>query len=171
MDGHRTGNPSRGNKDIGGQTMAKGLEEYAREHPQQEPAAEKESREQYIKDQTTRQRDRAEVDRLKESITAQLEQGNDPQYILYAAIKAIGILTHDAGWTDRAQSMLNDVYDDLRQQSFLVDNAAIAAHRLEGIKEQYNSRLKKQLQTQLNGYRRVERALNEALQAVNEIEQ
>ena len=100
----------------------------------------------------------------------QLEQGNEPQFILYTALKAIGLLTHDEQWAEAGQKTLDNVYADLAQQSFLTDNAAIAAARLDTMQTAYNEKLRRQLKSQLNGYRRIEKALQEALQAVNALE-
>ena len=100
----------------------------------------------------------------------QLEQGNAPETILYTALRAIGLLTHDAEWTEAGKQTLDRVYADLAQQSFLTDNAAIAAHRLEQMQNDYNDKLRRQLTRNLNGYRRIEKALQEALQAVNALE-
>ena len=65
---------------------------------------------------------------------------------------------------------MNSVYADLAQQSLLEDNAAEAAHRLEAMQADYNDKLRRQLTRQLNGYKRIERALQEALQAVDAID-
>ena len=150
--------------------MAKSLEEYAAQHPQQEPERARQSIQEAAKTYQDRQQERERIEQLKASIMRQLEQGNAPQYILYTAIKAIGLLTQDAAWTEAAQETLDSVYADLAQQSFLTDNAAIAAQRLETMQTDYNDKLRRQLTRQLNGYRRIEKALQEALQAVNAIE-
>lgn len=150
--------------------MAKSLEEYAAQHPQQEPERERQSIQEAAKTYQDRRQERERIEQLKASIMRQLEQGNAPQYILYTAIKAIGLLTQDAAWTEAAQKTLDSVYADLAQQSFLTDNAAIAAQRLETMQTDYNDKLRRQLTRQLNGYRRIEKALQEALQAVNAIE-
>jgi chaperonin cofactor prefoldin len=148
--------------------MGISLEEYAALHPTEKPEIMPEI-EEAAKTYRERQQEREEVEILKQSISRQLEQGNAPQYILYTAIKAIGILTNDARWTERGHNALNDVYEDLAQESFIVDNAAIAAQRLDDMEKKYNAKLKKQLQTQLNGYRKIEKAITEALKAVNEL--
>ena len=46
----------------------------------------------------------------------------------------------------------------------------MAAHRLEQMQTDYNDKLRRQLTRNLNGYRRIEKALQEALQAVNALE-
>lgn len=149
---------------------SKSLEEYAAAHPQQEPERERAAIQQAAMTYREREQGRETVAQQKASILQQLEQGNAPQYILYTAIKAIGLLTQDAAWTEAAQKTLDSVYADLAQQSFLTDNAAIAAQRLETMQTDYNDKLRRQLTRQLNGYRRIEKALQEALQAVNAIE-
>jgi len=144
--------------------------EYAAQHPQQEPKQEREqmhSTAEIIKD---RQQEREQAEQLKESILQQLEQGNAPESILYTAIKAIGLLSSDPGFTEVGQRCLDTVYADLAQQSLLTDNAAVAAHRLDTMQHDYNRRLKSSLTRQLNGYQRIADALNKALQAVDELE-
>jgi len=147
--------------------MAKTLEEYAAQHPQQEPERERQAIAETAQTYRERQQEREQAEQLKASILQQLEQGNAPQYILYTAIKAIGILTHDAEWAEAGRQTLDTVYADLAQQSLLTDNAAIAAQRLDTMQAEYNDKLRRQLQRNLNGYRRIEKALTEALQAVN----
>lgn len=150
--------------------MGMSLAEYAALHPQPQPEQERREMEKTARTYAERQEERAEVERLKAGIWQQLEQGAAPQYILYAALKAIGILTHDPEFAQAGQKALDNVYADLAQQSFLVDNAAIAAARLENMQANYNSKLRQQLKRNLNGYRRIERALTEALQAVDALE-
>lgn len=114
--------------------------------------------------------DRAEAERLKENITAQLEAGAEPQIILYTALKAIGLLTNDPAFTEAAQGKIDAVYSDLAQQSFIQDNNAIAQERLEKMQTEYNDKLRRSINRQLAGYRRVEKALNDVLAAVNATE-
>lgn len=151
--------------------MAKSLEQYARENPTAEPEQEREQRERITKDYHERQQERQDIERIKEGILSQLEQGTAPQYILYPALQAIGILTHDEAWTKQGQAILDKVYEDLGQQSFLVDNEAVAAERLDQMQAEYNARLKKQIKTRLNEHKKIERALYEALDAIERIEQ
>ena len=146
--------------------MAKSLAEYAAEHPQREPEREREAARVY----RDLQEERETIAQIKTSITQQLEQGAAPQYILYSALRAIGILTHDNEWAEAGQQALDKVYSDLAQQSFLTDNAAIAAQRLEEMQAGYNDKMRQQLTRQLKGYRKIERALQEALQAVGEMQ-
>ena len=143
--------------------MGTNLKEYAEQHPQQEPERERQAIEQTAKTYRERQQERETVEQLKASIMQQLEEGNEPQFILYTAIKAIGIATQDPAWTAAGQKILDKVYEDLAQQSFITDNAAIAAARLEEIKIGYNEKLKQKLTAQLSSHRRIERALQEAL--------
>lgn len=150
--------------------MAMGLLEYAAQNPQQEPEQERQAIETTARTYREQQEAQETAEALKESIAQQLKQGNAPQYILYAAIRAIGLLTNDPEWTEAQHKALDDVYSDLAQQSFLVDNAAIAAERLDKMQRDYIDRMRRQLTKSLNGYRRIEKALTEALQAVNDAE-
>ena len=150
--------------------MGTSLAEYAAQHPQQEPARERQAVADAARSYHDAQVEREQVARLKASIAQQLQEGNAPQFILYAALQAIGILTHDAEWAQAGAQQLDSVYSDLAQQSMLTDTAAEAAARLEAMQRRYNDKLRRQLRAQLSGYHRIEKALQEALQAVDAIE-
>lgn len=142
------------------------LEEYARLHPCQETSEQGNDLQQSAKSYRERKQERFEIDELKTGIISQLEQGNAPQFILYTAIHAIGLLTNDPEWEEAAAGHLDHVYGDLAQESLFNDRAAIAAKRLDDLSTQYRERLAKQLKNQAYGYQRVKRALDEAIAAV-----
>lgn len=150
--------------------MAMGLYEYAAAHPAEDtPPAQ-----QDIAD-TARaimeQKDRIEqAAQLKENIARLFDQGFDPEVILYWAVETIGLLTNDREWKDAQQEKLNRVYADLAQRSFTADNEAIAAERRAKIQQEYNDKLRGQLQRQLMGYNRIARGLNDALDALNALD-
>lgn len=144
------------------------LAEYAAKHPAQERANPEGT--EIARSYRDLMQERETVDELKASITQQLEQGSAPELILYTALQAIGILSHDEEWAEAGKNALDRIYADLAQQSLLTDNAAIAAHRLEQMQTDYNDKLRRQLARSLTGYKRIERALQEAWQAVNSLE-
>lgn len=146
------------------------LAEYAVQHPQQEPEQERRTVDESARRYREQLQDREQAEELKASILQQLEKGNAPETILYTALRAISILTHDAEWLEAGEKTLDSIYADLAQQSLFTDNAAIAAKRLETMQAGYNDKLRRQLSRQLMGYRRIERALTDALQAVDELE-
>ena len=150
--------------------MGKSLAEYAAQNPMQEPERERQAIEETARSYREQMQERETVEGLKASILQQLEQGNAPETILYTALEAIGTATHDEEFIKTGKQCLDKVYADLAQQSFLTDNAAIAAQRLDTMQAEYNDKLRRQLQRNLNGYRRIEKALQEALQAVNALE-
>jgi chemotaxis protein histidine kinase CheA len=150
--------------------MGKSLAEYAAQNPQQEPEREREAMHQTAETVKDRQQERERAAQLMQSIQTQLEQGNAPQTILYTAITAIGLLAHDEAWAAAAQTSLDTVYADLAQQSLLVNEATIAAQRLEKMQEDYNEKLRRQLTRQLSGYQRIAKGLNEALDALNQLD-
>lgn len=150
--------------------MGKSLAEYAAQNPQQEPPREREAMHQTAETIKDRQEAQERAAQLMQSIQTQLEQGNAPQTILYTAIQTIGILSHDAEWAAAAETSLDTVYADLAQQSLLVNEATIAAQRLEQMQEDYNGKLRRQLTRQLSGYQRIAKGLNEALDALNQID-
>lgn len=145
---------------------------YEKAHPEATPLPEYITQEQKAERarEQTRQENAQEVATLKESIKNQLQEGNAPQYILYAALKAIGILSHDAVWAEDCRAQLDAVYSDLAQQSFVVNNNAIAAARLEDLKTKYNEKLRKQLNKDLKDYKRIESSINAILKDLNEID-
>lgn len=114
-------------------------------------------------------RERAEE--LKDSITEQIDKGNAPQTILYTAISAIGLLSHDTEWAEAAHAALDALYEDLEQDSFMVDNAAIEASRRGRKQTEYNDRLRRQIIRQLGGYGKIKKGLEDALAALDELEQ
>lgn len=122
------------------------------------------------RDELERAQDRNEADRLKESITRQLEAGQEPHIILLTAVKAIGLYSGDPEFTTAAAAKIEAVYSDLEQMSFAQDNAAIARDRLESMQAAYKDKARKGINRQINAARKIERALLEALQAVDALE-
>ncbi len=126
--------------------MDYGLFDYAQQNPdiqapQQEAQAIRDTAQTY-RDQQERQQ---AVEKLKAAILQQFEQGDAPQLILYTALKAIGTATADNTWTETATGFLNTVYGDLMQESFIDDNAAIAAKRLEDQRAEYIDKARRRL--------------------------
>lgn len=117
-----------------------------------------------------RQQALEQAEALKATIARQLEAGEDPQTILYTALKVIGLLSNDQEYTETTQGKLDAVYKDLTQLSFIQDNNRIAQERLDAIKEEYNAKLRKNINTQLARYAKVEKALNDVLYALNDTE-
>lgn len=150
--------------------MGMTLAEYAAQNPQQEPEQERQTIAETARSYRDQMQERDQVESLKTRILQQLEQGNAPELILYTALQVIGILTHDAEWAEAGRQTLDSVYSDLAQQSLFMDNAAIAAQRLDTMQAEYNEKLRRQLQRNLNGCRRIEKALTEAMQAVDELD-
>lgn len=107
---------------------------------------------------------------LMESITEQLDKGNAPQLILYTAIKAIGLLANAPEWTEAAHGALDAVYADLEQDSFITDNSAVAAHRLEEKQHQYNEKLRRQLERDIRNYDRLVNSMRDTLATLSSIE-
>ena len=126
--------------------MGFGLLDYAQQHPDtQEPPQEAQAIRGTAQTYRNQQERQEKTDRLKESILQQLEQGNAPQLILYTALNAIGTATSDDSWTETATGFLNTVYGDLMQESFVTDNAAIAAKRLEEQRAEYVEKTRRRM--------------------------
>lgn len=145
---------------------AKSLKEYAAEHPAAAlPADDPANAAARIFQDLQAEREQAEE--LKDSIAQQIQQGNAPEFILYTALNAIGLLTADEAWAAKCKAILNSIYSDLAQQSLLTDNAAIAAQRLEEMHRGYTNKTRAQLQRKLSGCKRLSAALNDAINAID----
>ena len=148
--------------------MGMTLKEYAMAHPEIEPSEWHNAAEQVIayKTETERMQKAAE---LKEIILAQLDQGGTPEYVLHTAIRAIGILTEDPEWAITANGYIERVYADLQQQHLFVDNASLAAERHEEIHREYIGKVRKRLETCEKDYKKLQKALTDAITAINEM--
>lgn len=91
---------------------------------------------------------RAALDKSKElmqSIEAQIQQGTPPQYVLYTALRCIGLLTGATEWDERQRAALDETYKDLAQGSMFADNDALAMQRLEDQQAQYIDKTRRKL--------------------------
>jgi hypothetical protein len=146
--------------------MGISLAEYAAQHPQEEPA------QQAAPIRTYREaaQDRETVEQIKAGISQQLAQGNAPQYILYSALRAIGILTQDQAWAEAGIAALDSVYADLAQQSMLAEESSAAADRLAQMQADYCQKTRRQIRQSLTKLEKLQRALSEAERAVNALD-
>ena len=124
-----------------------------------------------VKDYHERRQELEEADGLKDGILRVLEQGTDPQIVLYTAVRAIGLYSGDTEFTRQAYKHLDAVYGDLAQESFIVDNAAIAAERLRLQGKEYRSKLAKQIRRQRGTAKRITAELEAILKSLEQIEQ
>ena len=151
--------------------MGQSLAEYAAANPLPEiPGKEREDMAAVAKTMQERKEELETAEQLKDRIIRQLEQGNDAHIILYTALKCISLYSNSPEYLKTATGLLDAVYEDLAQQSFIQDNAALAAERLERQQEEFNKQLGSSLKRQLAKYRRIERALIDALEELNGIE-
>lgn len=146
--------------------MGISLAEYAAQHPQEEPA------QQAAPIRTYREaaQDRETVEQIKAGISQQLAQGNAPQYILYSALRAIGILTQDQAWAEAGIAALDSVYADLAQQSMLAEESSAAADRLAQMQADYCQKTRRQIRQSLTKLEKLQRALSEAERVVNALD-
>lgn len=149
--------------------MGKSLREYAAQNPQ--PEQHEESINQTANLYEIRQQAKEKAEEYKQSITQQISYGGEPHFILYTAVRAIGLLTHDKTWTEATITALDAVYGDLAQETLLNDNAAIAEARLNTVRSDYNKKLKQRLNTLMKQYKDVEEALNSAIEAAGKLEE
>ncbi len=143
------------------------LMDYAAKHPGQETPEEKEAIEQAAHDYQQREYERGEVSRLKESILYQLEKGEKPQYVLYTALEALGLATHDIEWADKGQAMLDNVYESLQQQSFFNENERMEAEKLKETLEDFKEKTRRQMLKNINNCQRLERGFSDIIKAIN----
>lgn len=148
----------------------KSLEEYAAQYQaeEMEPVQDLRVMAEISKSYEERKHEADEAQRLKESISAQLEQGLPPQNILYTAITTIGLLTHDEEWAEAGHGILEGIYSDIAQQSFLTDTAAIAEKRLNDMQAAYLDKVRRQLQRDLVSISRIGKSIRETLQVIEE---
>ena len=144
------------------------LSEYAADHPQEQPVPEREQTAATADIIRERQQEQAEAERLKQSITRQLEKGEPPQAILYSAVKAIGILSHDAAWAEAAQATLDGVWADLAQQSLFINADETAAARLQEQQQAYIDKLRRQTERQQDRLRKISKGLQDVINAIDE---
>jgi len=147
--------------------MGMGLLDYAEQNPGQEPEKEQRAIRETARTYLERKEAQEEATDLKRRIAQQLEDGSEPQYILYTALRAIGILTNDKTWTDEQTARLDSIYGDLAQGSFLVDNAMIAEERLLEKHKEYTEKAGKQLRQLLKAYKLSTDALEAALMLID----
>lgn len=146
--------------------MGISLAEYAAQHPQEEPA------QQAAPIRTYREaaQDRETVEQIKAGISQQLAQGNAPQYILYSALRAIGILTQDQAWAEAGIAALDSVYADLAQQSLLSEESSIAADRLAQMQAEYCAKMRRQLRRDINTANNILEGLQKAKDAIDALD-
>lgn len=149
--------------------MAKGFFDIEQQEPEQKP--EDNALRKYAEDKAEMQEAYQKALQLKAEMLRQLNAGKAPQIILYTAVEAIGLLTNDPGFTEEGQGKIDTIYKDLAQLSFTHDNDEIARKRLKEQEAAYNKTLRNSINRQLIKYRKIERALNDALIAVDEAEQ
>lgn len=149
--------------------MGKSLNDYAAAHPLAENLA-PEIVTTAEKSAAEYQEEQKKAEQLKKRILAQLEQGMEPEIILYTAFECIGLYSSDLEFANVGKGHLSRVYADLAQRSFIVDNAEIAAARLSDQQAEYNKRLRNGIARQLAGYKKIAQALGGVLDELDRLE-
>lgn len=150
--------------------MGMSLEEYAAQNPMEEPEEERRGRERINRTIKERQEIADKAEYYKDSIAEQLDGGNAPQYILYTAIKCIGLLTDDDEWAEEQANILDSVYEDLAQECIHIDTAAVEMFRLKTKKAEFHKRVRGHLSKDLSACNKLQQALEKALEAVQIID-
>ena len=143
--------------------MGIGLFEYAASNPGQ---VEPEQTRQEIIETARSVQDQAKIEELKDSIALQISQGREPQYILYTAVHVIAMLTHDREWEQRQGDALDGIYKGIAQESLFRDGIAEAANRRAQHLNDYVQKTRRQITKSLNGCRKLEKDLEDALQDI-----
>ena len=126
--------------------MGFGVFDFAEQHPDiQEPQQEAQAIRETAQAYTDRAERQERTDRLKAHILQQLQEADAPHLILYTAFKAIATATDDPDWADTANGYLDAVYGDLMQESFIDDNATIAAQRLDDQRAAYIDKTRRRM--------------------------
>ena len=145
------------------------LQEYAAKNPGEPIAKEQSEMKELARSVSDAREDREEAERLKDVIGLQIEKGQEPQTILYTALKCIGLLTNSQEWAESGHAALEAVYQDIAQQSFLVDQSAIEIERLNRKEEDYRQKLLKNMERQLRNCQKIDRDITSVIRSLNEI--
>lgn len=123
-----------------------GLFDYAASHPDMEnPVKDNEGARDTARIIAEEKELKADAEELKRLIGKRIHQGDHAHFILYTAVKCIGLLSHDPEWMDEQTAALNELYGDLSQESLFVDNAATAAERVEKKQRAFMEKLRKRI--------------------------
>lgn len=106
------------------------------------------------------------VERLKAGILQQLEEGQDPESILYLAVTALSEATNDTGYLEKAKPFLNG---NKEEQSLFLDLEAMQAKRQERRKAYFDKR-RKEVQRQVNQLEADKAALMRELDSIPRME-
>lgn len=146
--------------------MGIGLLEYADHNPGQ---AEPEQARREIAETVRSVQDQEKIQELKDSITRQISQGREPQYILYTAVRVIAMLTNDGEWEQQQRDALDGIYKGIAQESLFRDSRAAAADMREKHLSDYVQKTRRQITKSLNGCRKLQEDLEKALQDITEM--
>lgn len=141
--------------------MGIGLFEYAQRNP---GGIEPEQPRQEIAETARSVQDQNKIQELKTSIARQIQEGREPQYILYTAIRAIAMLTNDSEWEQPLQETLDGLYSGIAQESFFRDSIATAEAQRETQLNDYVTKTRRQLTRNINACSRLQKNLETALQ-------
>ena len=125
--------------------MGHGLFKYAEMNQQEAPDLEDQRPAEGMEKYIQRRADLEHAKELMQSIDAQLQQGTPPQYVLYTALRVIGLLSGNTAWEDQQRAKLDTIYKDLAQESLFADNAATAEARLDDQRAQYIDKTRRKL--------------------------
>lgn len=145
--------------------MGKGLFEYAAENPEK-IAAEGERAGVERRATAKAVTDQEKAEELREIVAAQIADGEEPEIILYSAVKVIGLLTNDPKWTEQQRQVLDLLYIDAGQESLTSEATHRARERREQYRREYVKKEKKRLEKQRDDCKMLGDYLESALTAI-----
>jgi len=141
--------------------MGKGLFEYAAENPEK-IAAEGERAGVERRATAKAVTDQEKAEELRKIVAAQIADGEEPEIILYSAVKVIGLLTNDPKWTEQQRQALDLLYIDAGQLSLTSEAAQRARERREQYRREYVKKEKKRLEGQIKACDGIKKNLTDA---------
>lgn len=117
------------------------------------------------------ERQRAEdAARLKRSILDQLQGGSEVQYILYTALRCIGVLTQDPSFIDQTAAVLSKTYKGIAQRSASLDSVTVKSADLAKKQEDYLDKLRKNTMRKKAELMRLESDVNAVLRELDDLQ-
>ena len=143
------------------------LAEYAARHPYQETEEEQQEREAREKDYLQEQQERQEARDIMAAVLQALEAGTRAQAVLYTLLPAVGILSHNRAWEERARKLLEAHYiaEDLNDES----QAAEEARKTARAANEYADKTRKKLASSLKQCRELEQTLTKSLEVLGDV--
>lgn len=110
------------------------------------------------------------AEEMKKTLVRSMEAGTEPQNVLYRALEIIGLLTDDKAFTEKTTGILENVYGDIAQLSFIQDNTLTAQARIDELTKDYIDKARRGVVQQYKRTMRVEDALKKTLDELDNLQ-